>query len=67
LLLLLLHFILHFFIASCLSRLLFLQHEGDIMASASPFTRVTRFVPSSRKIVQFSEGQIERQQTDKVM
>jgi hypothetical protein len=27
--------------------------------AASPFTRVTRFVPSSHKIVQFSEGQPE--------
>ncbi len=35
--------------------------------SASPFTRVTRFVPSSHKIVQFSEGQPERQPTDKVV
>jgi ethanolamine-phosphate cytidylyltransferase len=26
--------------------------------AASPFTRVTRFLPTSHKIVQFSEGQV---------
>ena len=35
--------------------------------SASPFTRVSHFVPSSHKIVQFSEGQPERTPTDKVV
>lgn len=35
--------------------------------AASPFTRVSRFVPSSHKIVQFSEGQPERRPSDKVV
>ncbi len=44
-----------------------LQADRVREVAASPFTRVTRFVPTSHKIVQFSEGQPERKATDKVV
>jgi ethanolamine-phosphate cytidylyltransferase len=42
-------------------------NAGSVNVAASPYTRVTKFIPSSRKIVQFSEGNPERQKTDVVV
>lgn len=44
-----------------------LQHEHVLNASASPYTRVTHFVPSTRKILQFAEGTPERTKQDHVV
>lgn len=39
----------------------------ESMAQSSPYTRVSKFVPSTQKIVQFSEGNPERKASDKVV